>query len=62
MSEWVIKFNGLSRTADIEVHVFHRIHVIITYDLEMIIFPLIDIMEMIIFPLIDKKTYMLQLT
>ena len=32
--EWVIKFNGLSRTADIEVHVVHISRVIIAYTLE----------------------------
>ena len=34
LSEWVIKFNGLSWTADIEVHVVHISHVIIVYTLE----------------------------
>ena len=41
MSEQVIKFNGLSRTVDIEVHVIHVSHVIITY-IGIIIFPHTD--------------------
>ena len=32
--EWVIKFNSLSRTSDIEVHVIHINCVIMTYTLE----------------------------
>ena len=34
VSEWMIKFNGLSRTADSEVHVVHVSHVIIACTLE----------------------------
>ena len=34
VSEWVIKFNGVWRTADSEVHIIHISHVIITYILE----------------------------
>ena len=34
MSEWMIKFNGLSRIADSEVHVIHISRVILTYTLE----------------------------
>ena len=33
-SEWVIKFNGLSRTADSEVHIVHISHVIIACTLK----------------------------
>ena len=33
-AKWVIKFNGLSWTADSEVHVVHISRVIITYALE----------------------------
>ena len=33
-SEWVIKFNSLSRTADIDVNVIHISRVIKTYTLE----------------------------
>ena len=35
-SEWVVKFNSLSRISDIEVHVIHRIRVIITHTLELL--------------------------
>ena len=34
MNEWVIKFNGLSRTADSEVHVIHISRLIILCTLE----------------------------
>ena len=33
-SEWVIKFNGLSQTVDIEAHVIHTSSVIISYTME----------------------------
>ena len=35
-SEWVVKFNSLSRISDIEVHVIHSIRVIITHTLELL--------------------------
>ena len=34
LSEWVIKFNGLLGTVDIDVHIVHTSHVIIAYTLE----------------------------
>ena len=34
LGEWVIKFNGLSRTADMDVHVIYINHVIISYILK----------------------------
>ena len=38
-SEWVIKFNGLSRTADSEVHIVHISRVIIACTLKSLSFP-----------------------
>ena len=42
VSEWVIKFNGLSRTADSEVHIVHISRVIIACTLKSLSFPHID--------------------
>ena len=39
VSEWVIKFNGLSRTADSEVHIVHISRVIIACTLKSLSFP-----------------------
>ena len=49
VSEWVIKFNGLSQRVDTEVHVIHISRVIITYALESL-------------PSLIKITYNLQVT
>ena len=42
VSEWVIKFNGLSRTADSEVHIVHISRVIIAWTLKSLSSPHID--------------------
>ena len=42
VSEWVIRFNGLSRTADSEVHIVHISRVIIACTLKSLSFPHID--------------------
>ena len=42
VSEWVIKFNGLSRTADSEVHIVHISRVFIACTLKSLSYPHID--------------------